>query len=263
MVVFNRETSKAVGVVSFSAQRLQRLAAMEEHHFWFRGRWLLVQRFLHLVRGASSGPVVDVGCGTEFSAALVASQGFSAVALDPMLEGLQLAAHRQPKLRLVQGSALSLPLRPRSLQGLLLLDVLEHVPAEHVLGEAWRVLKPGGFLIFSVPALPWLWSNRDEGAGHRCRYTRREVKRLLWQTGFVVKQMRYYLFLLLPVLLASRLLARRWPAWEELEERPGYLANALGSLVVRLEVGLGRWLPWPLGSSLVGLALKPGEGCRG
>lgn len=258
-----KEKAEAAGAVSFSVERLQRLAAMEEDHFWFRGRWRWVQRFLQMVRGASSGPVVDIGCGTGFSAALLASQGFSVVALDAMLEGLQLAAHRKPRLHLVQGSALSLPFRPGSLQGALLMDVLEHVPAEQALGEVWRVLTPGGFLIFSVPSLPWLWSRRDEGAGHFCRYTRKQMRRLLVQGGFIPQELRYYLFLLLPVVLVSRLLARFWPAFEQLEERPGKLANALGYVLVRGEVGVGRWISWPMGSSLVGLAFKPREGFRG
>lgn len=261
MLVPTGKAAKAVVVGSFSPQRLQRVAAMEEHHFWFRGRWLLVQRLLEKTRGLAPGPVADVGCGTGLSAALVASLGFSVVAVEPLWEGL-VAARQRSNLRLLQGSGERLPFRPGSLHGALLLDVLEHVPAEQVIAQVWRALKPGGFLIFSVRALPWLWSTRDEGAGHRCRYTRREVRRLLTQAGFVVEQVRYYLFFLLPVVLASRLLARFWPTWERLEERPGRFANAMGSLVVRLEVTLGRWLSWPLGSSLLGLAFKSGEGCR-
>lgn len=245
-------------VAGFSPQRLQRVAAMEAQHFWFRGRWFLVQQLLQKVRRAAPGPVADIGCGTGFTAALLASLGLPVVALDPLLEGL-LTARRYPTLRLLQGSGQRLPFRPGSLNGALLLDVLEHSPAERLLNEVWQALQPGGFLIFSVPALPWLWSKRDEGAGHRCRYTRREVRRLLSQTGFVVDRLYYYLFLLFPVLLLSRLLARCWPRWEQREERPGRLGNALGTLVVRLEVGLGRWLSWPLGSSLVGLAFKPHE----
>ncbi len=258
----NKEPANGVANVAFSPQRLQRLQAMEEHHFWFRGRWLVVQRLLHKTRAVAAGPVADIGCGTGFTAALVRSLGFRVVALDPLWEGL-LAARRRSNLPLVQADGEQLPFRPRSLTGALLLDVLEHVSAEQVLKQVWQALRPGGFLIFSVPAMPWLWSSRDEGAGHRCRYTRSKMKHLLSQTGFAVHEIRSYLSLLLPLVLVSRLLARIWPTWERLEERPWPLANALGNLVTRLEVELGRWVSWPVGSSLVGLACKPRQGDLG
>ena len=57
-----------------------------------------------------------------------------------------------PGLRLVRGSAEALPFADRVFDAVLLLDVLEHLPSEEpALEEAWRVLRPEGRLILSVP----------------------------------------------------------------------------------------------------------------
>jgi SAM-dependent methyltransferase len=62
------------------------------------------------------------------------------------------ARRRCPTLPFVRGSAAALPFADRAFDVVLLLDVLEHLPDERpALGEAERVLRPGGTLILSVP----------------------------------------------------------------------------------------------------------------
>ena len=65
-----------------------------------------------------------------------------------------------PQAVFTQGGADSVPYPDGYFDGILLLDVLEHVPDERsVLQEAARLLRPGGKLILSVPnrgALAWL-----------------------------------------------------------------------------------------------------------
>ena len=54
-----------------------------------------------------------------------------------------------------------------------LLDVLEHVPDDLAsLRAIHRRLKPGGTLLLTVPANPWMWSAHDAAHHHFRRYTR-------------------------------------------------------------------------------------------
>ena len=70
-----------------------------------------------------------------------------------------LARHRYPTLRFLRGSADRSPFADQAFDAVLLLDVLEHLPSEGAaLAEAWRVLKPSGTLIVSVPHAGFLAS---------------------------------------------------------------------------------------------------------
>lgn len=118
--------------------------------------------------------------------------------------------------------------------------------------EAARLVEPGGWLLLSVPALPALWSELDEAAGHRCRYTRPLLEAELSRQAWRLVHWTHYQLALLPLLWAVR--RAPWRAGRRVERRPpralGRLLGAVDALEVR---ALGRLrLPW--GSSLVALA---------
>ncbi len=55
---------------------------------------------------------------------------------------------------------------------LVLLDVLEHVANDQAaLHDALACLRPGGWMLLSVPAHPLLFSRHDQRLGHKRRYT--------------------------------------------------------------------------------------------
>ena len=99
----------------------------------------------------------------------------------------------------MQAEAEYLPLSDASLSGMLMLDVLEHVDDVLLLRDAHRALRPGGWVVATVPAMPWLWSYRDVGAGHKRRYTRATFSAAMLQAGFRVRSLTYYQCLLFPL----------------------------------------------------------------
>jgi len=128
------------------------------------------------------------------------------------------------------------------------------VEPQDLLGEARRLLRPGGRLLLSVPASPVLWSALDGAAGHRCRYTRRGLEAELQRAGFALEHWTHYQALLFPLLL----LARRLPVrgLHRLERRPpGALSAVLGA-IHGLEVRLFGGRRLPIGSSLCALARR-------
>lgn len=99
--------------------------------------------------------VGDVGCGAGTQAMLWAELGHRVRGLDvngPLLElGRQRAAERGLSLDFELGSATDLPWPDRSLDVLLVPELLEHVaPWQQCLKEFARVLKPGGLLYIST-----------------------------------------------------------------------------------------------------------------
>jgi SAM-dependent methyltransferase len=150
-------------------------------------------------------PVLDLGCGDGSFARQTFARPLEAGIdpwLSPMQEAAQQAAHRV--LALAQGARL--PFANSSFQTVVSNSVLEHIPdLDPVIGEAYRVLRPGGYLLFCSPSdhfTDWLlgakllgdtyrqWFNRisrhqhcDSPATWRAR---------LEQAGFQVERIWYY-----------------------------------------------------------------------
>jgi SAM-dependent methyltransferase len=156
----------------------------------------------------------------------------------------------------MRATATRLPLPDCAFAAVLLLDVLEHVDDHAALAEVYRVLRPDGIAVLSVPALRWLWSYRDIAAGHLRRYGRRQFRDTIAGAGLSILTLRYYQCLLTPFVTLGRLLGRRGPFVRDLEERP---SSRLISLLMRVnlaEVRLGDTVAWPWGTSLVAVCGK-------
>lgn len=62
--------------------------------------------------------------------------------------------------------------------------------------------------MITVPQHPWLWSNTDSKAGHKRRYTSNELQEKISAAGFEVLGTFSFISLLLPFMLANRLLMK-------------------------------------------------------
>jgi SAM-dependent methyltransferase len=244
--------------MTFSANRLSRISEIEAWHFWFVGRRALVDRLVdrHVPPNAI---VLDLGCGTGSTLIGLARKGRRAIGMDVRPEGLAALRNADDSVALVRGDASALPFVNAGVDAVILLDVLEHVDDRQLLAQLLEILRPGGKLVITVPALPSLWSYRDEDAGHWRRYTRASLIDTLRAAGFEVVEVRYYQFALLPLVVLTRLLGRMSIAARparDLEERRVPILNSLFSLINRAEVKLSELLPMPIGSSLAAVCLR-------
>lgn len=109
----------------------------------------------------------------------------------------------------VCASAFSLPFADGTFDLVTAFDVIEHLePEGAALGEAARVLRPGGRLLLSVPAYAWAWSDFDDKNGHHRRYTRTRAVAAVEGAGFVVERVTHGFATVFPMFAAERL-ARR------------------------------------------------------
>jgi hypothetical protein len=72
-----------------------------------------------------------------------------------------------------------------------------------------RHLRPGGYLLVNVPALPSLFSDYDREAGHLRRYVPSTLRADLGVCDLEVRDIRFWGLSLVPLLLARRALVRR------------------------------------------------------
>jgi SAM-dependent methyltransferase len=150
-----------------------------------------------------------------------------------------------------------------------LLDVLEHIP-DHLeaLQRVRSCLKPGGLLFITAPALMGFWSSNDTMAGHLRRYSRADLRALSKESGLETVMTRYFMFLLSPFLILSRLSApgneelSREETWERLVRThriPPGPVNTLLKCLFSLETPLGLRIPFPWGTSVLGVFRNPAD----
>ena len=161
---------------------------LEHDHWWFRAK----RRFLRLAL-QRNGVVVsgnhlralDVGCGTGAVLEELTALGFRAEGLDmsPVAQGF--CEKKGLSVRL--GDATALPFPDASFDVVTALDVIEHVDQdEKAIEEIYRVLKPGGTAIITVPAHAYLWSYHDVALHHKRRYSKSDFLQLVSRAGFSV-----------------------------------------------------------------------------
>ena len=238
----------------------------EDRHWWFASRTRAILAYLDRYVGAGQQDhrILDVGCGAGNMMHHLASYG-QVTGIDLYSKPLEVA--RQRGLDVQEGSADDLPFDDRTFDVVTLLDVVEHVPNEHgVFGECYRVLKPGGKLVVTVPALMWLWSHNDVINAHQRRYTRAELNQKLARHGLHVLAASYNNFFLFPM-AAGLILARRGRAEPELasphfdddayqvemEPAPPGMNGVLTG-VGKVEAALVKRVALPIGTSILCIA---------
>ncbi|MFH1035194.1 MAG: class I SAM-dependent methyltransferase [Pseudomonadota bacterium] len=116
----------------------------------------------------AGGLLLDSGCGLGYLSEVL-GRGYTRVGLDQELSSL-LLNRRRGQDRMVRGSLCHLPFRDASFDLALCSEVLEHMPQgldRQALAELARVLKPGGRLLVTVPALEGLRArSRLRNLGH-------------------------------------------------------------------------------------------------
>lgn len=103
----------------------------------------------------SGAKVLEAGCGVGQVVLAMRSNGFNCFGLDYASDTIQMLNKEFPEVPFHQGDIRSLPYEDNSFDGYISLGVIEHftVGQDLMLREAARVVKPGGWLFLSVPAL--------------------------------------------------------------------------------------------------------------
>jgi SAM-dependent methyltransferase len=229
---------------------------LETWHWWFRGRRRIIESILRSELTVASKQILSVGCGpAEGLAWLLPFAG-----PEGKVVGLDIDPMHAQTLRngvgFVVGSLQDAPLTDESFDVVLALDVLEHLDDDsRGLAEAVRLVKHGGLLLLTVPALPSLWGGQDVVSEHRRRYTKRSLVRLFRDAGLAQYRISYFNTLLFPVAAAVRLSRRSSglgsrPRSDFEDNRPGLINDAL-AWVFGSESRLRNYLPMPIGVSLV------------
>jgi len=152
-----------------------------------------------------------------------------------------------------------IPFAPESFDIIAAFDVIEHVEKDvESLNRLKEHLAPGGRLVMTVPALPWLWSRHDETHHHYRRYTRRHLEETLRQAGLTPVRISYFNTLLFPLIAGIRLLKKMAGRRDSDDDAmPGRLINETLKRIFGLESSLVPAVDLPIGVSLLAIAERP------
>lgn len=174
----------------FAAEYYTRMRELEQASWWNAGMRDLAARLFDGAAMPARGLLLDVGCGSGQTMAWFRDRWpeWQTVGLDLAREGLQ-AARALSDERVLAASALELPLPDASVDALICLDVLQHLPLDggdrRALSEMRRVLRPGGLLFVRTNAqsLPRI---ADDTRYDFHKYTTRELRGKLAGAGFTI-----------------------------------------------------------------------------
>ena len=189
-------------------QAYDEMRALEDHHWWFRGRRTVVQPLVEeALAPEERGILLDVGCGTGGNLAYLERlrPRWKILGLELDRNALRHAAGRALGSQLLCATGTRIPIRDGAVECVTAFDVIEHFRDDRgLLREIHRVLSPGGRLVATVPAYPALHSPHDDALHHMRRYRTGELEALMGEAGFEVVRRHGFNFVLLPAIATAR-----------------------------------------------------------
>src|SRR5262245_19921805 len=244
-------------------QFAKRYANLEEWHWWFRGRQRILESVLRRELGSkNSVSIASVGCGPaeglQWLEQFIGPGGPGGprgkiVGID--VEPIH-ARRIAPHIEYVIGKLETALISPGSFDAVLALDVLEHLDNDAVgLYQAAQMVKPGGLLLITVPAMPSLWGGQDVISHHRRRYTKATLLRTYERAGLPSPRASYFNTLLFPPVAAVRWTRRALGMADRSrsdfeDTAPGAVNNILAS-IFSVERHLIPRMRLPVGVSLL------------
>jgi SAM-dependent methyltransferase len=174
----------------FTPEYYERMRQLEASSWWNEGMREIAADLLRRVPLPNSGLMLDAGCGSGQTMSWYRAdhRAWRTVGVDIAWEGLPFAT--LSGLAVCQASVLALPFADSSVDAIISLDVLQHLPLsggdEVAVREFARVLRPRGVLLIRTNAQSLPWTAPDERASFR-KYDETTLRRLLQGAGFDVR----------------------------------------------------------------------------
>ena len=238
------------------------LHEIQERHWWYVARRRILSAVIEQLfnAGLPDGVLYDLGCGVGANLPLLERFGRTQ-GVDSAPEAIAFCAERGLHNVTLQDLDSLSGLQEGSASLVLLADVIEHLDDEApCLSAAYRLLKPGGAIVITVPAFMFLWSAADDINHHRRRYTEPQLRALV-SRWFELERSTYFNTFLFGSVLAGRILQRVLSRSGQDEARlPSPFLNSVLTKVFGAETPLVARAYLPFGVSVLCVARKGLDG---
>jgi SAM-dependent methyltransferase len=199
-------------------------------HPWWLARALLTLQLLRRLGLEPPSRILDAGCGWGVTLEALERQGYQAAGMD--ISRRMLVQLDRPDRVLIEAD-LTKPIERETPEhdAVLALDVIEHLDDDRsAVGQLGTLVRPGGYVVVSVPALPDLFSEFDAVQGHRRRYLPDTLRAAFADSGLELERIFWWGQWLVPRLRRQR---------AQKKARPGESASQVYRRYLELP-------PWPL-----------------
>lgn len=231
------------------------IASFEKDNWWYCAKRDLWDKIL-FATGRNFKHALDLGCGVGSNFEILNKYSNRVSGIDFSQKAINYCATK-PYSFLKKMDATRMSFKSESFDLIICSDVLEHLDDKKAISEISRVLRPGGLLLFSVPAHDYLWGPTDIISKHVKRYEKRDFSPLLEQ--FRIRRLSYWNSLMflpnLAFIALSKLLKNSREGRNTLELIPSFL-NKLIFVLLKIENSFFIRFNNPQGVSIVGIAEK-------
>lgn len=144
---------------------------------------------------ALRGRVLELGAGSGSISAHFVDLVGEAVLVEPaakLAKTLRARFGDRPHVTVHEGTLETLPRAPGTLDGVVMVNVLEHIADDlGALRTAHGLLREGGALAVFVPAVQAIYGNLDARVGHVRRYERAQLERVVREAGYRIETLRW------------------------------------------------------------------------
>jgi len=181
------------------------MRVLQQDHWWFAARRRILEAQIARLPLPRPAQILEAGCGPGGNLAML--QRFGEVCAIEPDEASRTYAAEQSGVE-VRGGFLpqSAPDFGKAFDLVACFDVIEHVPDDA--GAVARLadyLKAGGYMIATVPANAWMWSDHDVAHHHKRRYALPAFRKLFEDAGLIIRRASHFNTLLFPPIAAVRL----------------------------------------------------------
>jgi 2-polyprenyl-3-methyl-5-hydroxy-6-metoxy-1,4-benzoquinol methylase len=179
------------------------LERIEESDFWSKVK---VKLILDLVEGKS---VLDVGCGSGLLSKTLLDKGYNVMVIDNDWKAVEIA-----KKKGIMGFVADINdwKTDEKFDCIILGDVLEHINDDKsTMRKVYAMLKPNGCIVVNVPSYQFLFGKHDIALGHKRRYSNKDIKNKLKDSGFSIEYMRHWNLLALPITILTKISKKDYP----------------------------------------------------
>lgn len=179
------------------------LERIEESDFWSKVKAKLV---LKLVEGKN---ILDVGCASGRLSKSLIDRGYNVTAIDTDYKAVEISKKKGINSFVADISEWQ---TDQKFDCIILGDVLEHIQDDkEAIRKIYNMLNPNGCIVVNVPAYQALFSKHDLALGHKRRYSNKELKTKLKESGFNIEYFRHWNLLALPIAITVKLSKKDYP----------------------------------------------------